>query len=184
VIFLGHGRSNKLYGAKGNSSHSIEFASEQAVYEHPEHFYSNDDFINEQNIGVFRGKKVFCLACNSNENLAKYALKNGVRTFLGFGDIPTSQEEFEKKDIHASEYLVKLMKTEVSYITKVSLAWGIEHSYDFRRLVEFTCFLTSQRITSLLHNAYRQQDKRLLAGILYRFKKEMTVYGDPTARLT
>src|SRR5258708_26395188 len=45
IIFLGHGRSDTLYGAKGD-----EYAasvSEEAIAESPERFYYNDNFINE-----------------------------------------------------------------------------------------------------------------------------------------
>ncbi len=92
IIFLGHGRSDALYGSKGDEySPSLEW---EEIAAFPDLYYFNESFISKSNADVFYEKKVFCLACNSNNKIAEYAIDKGAISFLGFGDIPTSSEEF------------------------------------------------------------------------------------------
>src|SRR5205085_3830294 len=112
IIFFGHGRTDKLYGSKGESFESGEFVSQEAKEQNPEAYYYNDNFIHEGNVEVFAGKKIFCLACNSNNKIATLSMQKGARSFLGFGDIPTSINEFEEKKQRVTSELIGKMKAE------------------------------------------------------------------------
>jgi hypothetical protein len=114
VLFLGHGRSDRLYGANSNYSY---FPS--PLYEGIAD-YENDNFINCENLDVFCDRKVFCLSCNSADGLGKIAIEKGARVFIGFGDIPTDNEvlpELGKR----MPLLIARCKGEVNWIVKTSL---------------------------------------------------------------
>lgn len=181
IIFLGHGRSDKLYGSKADKYSA--FVSEDAVIECPELYYYNDNFINEKNISVFKGKKVFCLACNSREKLAQFALEKGVTSFLGFGDIPTSLSEFEEKEEKVTNDVVVKMKTELNYIIKKSLSLSIAKGLTFEGLLSHIQFITQQRLTDVLTNQKSFKERYVFADFLYYLKNEIQIMGDRNAKL-
>lgn len=183
IIFLGHGRTDRLYGSKGNLFGEIDFASSDAIDENPELFYYNDNFINESNINVFEGKKVFCLACNSNNRIAQFAIENGATSFLGFGDIPTSKNEFEEKKEIVSKNFIKRMKAELNYIVKTCLAIGLRKGLTFEELLNYIQFLTNQRLANIIMNEKHFKERYLLADYLYYFKKEAVVLGAKKSKL-
>lgn len=181
IIFLGHGRTDRLLGSRTDKAISI--ISESARMESPEEYYNNEDFINEKNIMVFKNKKVFCLACNSNNKISDFAIQNGTITFLGFGDIPTSIGEFEDRGKSVSLDMIKLLKTEINYIVKKSIVYAIKNKYTFTQLSDIINFITNQRITNTLINKKWLKERYLLADYLYFFKKEIKVKGDKTIKL-
>jgi hypothetical protein len=176
IIFLGHGRSDKLYGAKGKKYGSL--VSFEATLEYPDEYYYNDDFINIDNIDIFSGKKVFCLSCNSNEKLAHYALDKGAILFLGFGDIPTSRGEMTDRNGDVSNELIIKIKTELNYIIKTSLFYGIRMKFTFQELLNLIKFITSQRIAEVKINQKYFKERNTLSDILYCVKKETIIYGN------
>jgi hypothetical protein len=181
IIFLGHGRSDKLFGSKANEYSPL--VSLDAMEEFPEKYYYNENFINENNIEVFAGKKVFCLACNSNDKIAKDAIDKGANTFLGFGDIPTSTDEFQEMHENISTDLVRMMKTELVYIIKICLTIGIKNKLTFERLLNLIHFVTNQRLTDILINKKHFKDRYILADNLYYFKKNAIIRGEETLKL-
>lgn len=213
VIFMGHGRSNKLYGSKGDLFESADFESSTAFEENPELFYNNDKFITEENVDVFSGKKVFCLACNSNESIAKEAIKKGAKSFFSFGDIPTSKEEFkgyekamsrfenvdedlgffnldfeeiekERKILNIKyDVIVEKIQIELIYIIKRSLEYSLQNSFTFEQLNNILHFITNQRITDILINQKSFEERHTLVDYLYYFKKEVIVYGNRNLKL-
>lgn len=175
IIFLGHGRSDKLYGGKGDLYEYKSLVSPDAIEEFPEKYYYNDQFINPSNYGVFTNKKIFCLACNSNQ-LGKRLIESGAESFIGFGDLPTSQAEFAEKGIAASDHLIASMKGEINYIVEHSLSHALSTNYDFEGLRNILQFITSQRIVSVLSTKVRY--RIALAFQLYSIKQEIVVLGD------
>ena len=179
VIFFGHGRTTKLYGSKGDLYSNLEFVSVEAKDEHPDKYYYNDNFINEDNVDVFAGKKVFCLTCNSNDKIATYALDKGAKTFLGFGNIPTSVSEFRDDGLAmVNNDIVKFMKTELNYIIKRSLELAIVDNYNFNQLKDIIHFITNQRIVYYLRVNKTLAIRRLLTDYLYQLKMDIKILGD------
>lgn len=181
IIFLGHGRSDKLYGAKGKKYNA--FVSPDSIQENPDEYYYNEDFINTENVSVFEGKKIFCLACNSNSKIAQTAVLKGAKSFLGFGDIPTSYGEFKEKGIEASTDLVIKLKSELNYIIKKSLFIGIDKDLSFEELLNVIKLITNQRLTDILINQKKFKERYILADYLYFFKKEAIVVGQKKLKL-
>ena len=183
VIFLGHGRSDKLHGSKGDLYESLEFASKEAIDESPDKFYYKPDFINAENVNVFKGKKVFCLACNSNEKIGRLAFECGSNSFFGFGDIPTSSGEFTDKGEKVGNEVVARMKAELCYIVKTSLVLCIKNEATFQGLKDALEFISNQRLADLLKSDKNFKERYLLADQLYYLKKDATIYGDRHARI-
>lgn len=183
IIFLGHGRTDKLYGSKGDLFGNIDFVSPEAIDENRDAYYYNDNFINEKNVGIFSGKKVFCLACNSNDKIAQFALDKGAKSFLGFGDIPTSIGEFEEKEEAVTDDIVIKMKTELNYIIKTSLVLSIAKGHTFEGLLNLIQFIATQRLTDVLVTQKQFKERLLLADYLYFLKRDATIIGDKNLKL-
>lgn len=175
IIFLGHGRSDSLYGSKGKYFESRDLASQDAISEHPELYYYKERFIDSSNYDIFRNKKLFCLACNSNL-LGKELLKSGVASFIGFGDLPTSKGEFEKEGVeNASLHLIAKMKGEITSIMKRSLVHAIEHNYNFQQLFDIIQFVIMQSISRL--SLTEDRFKIILIAQLQNISRNMKIYG-------
>lgn len=188
VIFLGHGRTDKLYGSKGDRFKNSDFVSQEAKCENPEAYYYNNDFINEGNAEIFAGKKVFCLACNSNNKIAGFAVTKGAKAFLGFGDIPTSSEEFIDDGIDNRvgqniETLSAFMKKELNYIIKTSLALGIAQNSTLEKLLGFIQFISNQRLADILINQKHLKERFILADYIYYLKKGAAVFGQKNIKI-
>lgn len=175
VIFLGHGRSDSLYGANNYQralDSSYDFEGE----------YENDSFINRDNISVFSGKKIFCLSCNSAEKLGRLAYQNGAKAFIGFGDIPTDDISIPEIG-RRLRFLTARFKGEVSWIVKSSLVYSIKNNYDFFQLISLVRLLTNKRINEIIITHKNLRERRLLADYLYNFKNEMELFGDGKEKL-
>jgi hypothetical protein len=183
IIFLGHGRTDALHGGKGELYNNAEFVSREAKDENPDAYYYNDNFINESNSVVFRNKKVFCLSCNSNDKIAKFSVDHGAKSFLGFGDIPTSMSEFEDKEEKVTNDLVVKMKTELNYIIKTSLSMSIQRGLTFEGLLNHIQFITNQRMTDILVNQKSFKERNKLADYLFYLKREATIIGEKRLKL-
>jgi len=181
IIFLGHGRSNKLYGGKSDKYEAM--VSIEARLESPADFYYNENFINEDNIEVFNDKKVFCLSCDSNNKFADLAIENGAVTFFGFGDIPTSQGGFLERGMTVSADLVNHLKGELNYIIKRSLAYCIKKNLSFRDLLNTIHFITNQEISSILFDSKSFKHRFTLVDYLYYLKKEIKIKGNKDSKL-
>lgn len=187
ILFMGHGRSNFLYGAKGTSFGNA-FVSEEAKKEHPENYFHKEVFINFGNIDVFKNKKVFCLTCNSNEKIGKEAIKKGAKVFLGFGDLPTSIDELkeqgaENKPGISLASIERVLKTEINYIVKKSIAISVKKNQTFEQLFDLIRFMTNQRISYYLVDQKKVSERKLIANYLYDFKQGVVVYGNEKEKL-
>lgn len=183
IIFLGHGKSNSLYGSKGKYYENKDAVSKDAIIENPHLYYYDESFINETNIQIFKNKNIFCLACNSNEKIGNLAIEYGANTFLGFGDIPTSVSEFKEKYKSVSNDLVRYMKSEINYIIKKSLYIGIRDNLSFEELNNYITFITNQRISDILINHKKNADRYKLTDNLYLFKSQIKIFGNKKNKL-
>jgi len=188
IIFLGHGRTDKLYGAKGDLFNSSDFTSTEAKNENLSAYYYNDNFINENNVEIFKQKKVFCLACNSNNKIAALAMDKGAKFFLGFGDIPTSPAEFIEHEVlnkvgQNISTISSLMRKELNYIIKKSLFLSIQKKTTSRDLLSYIHFIANQRLADLLVNQKNYKERYVLADYIYFLKKGAKILGDSNLSL-
>jgi hypothetical protein len=183
IIFLGHGRSDRLYGSKGDLYESLEFVSPEAINEDPSNFYYNDNFINETNIDIFKGKKIFCLSCNSKDKIGQLAIDKGTKSFFGFGDSPTSIAEFNQSGEDVGNNFIASIKNEINYIIKISLTYSITNNYSFQELLNILRFITNQRLSDTLMSAKKIKKRHLLADFLYYLKSDASIIGERNIKL-
>jgi len=186
LLFMGHGKSNCLYGAKGDYYGTLE--NELVKSEEPDKYFYEDNFINEQNLSVFNEKKIIALSCNSNAQIGRKSVENGAKVFLGFGDLPTSIEELKEQGEESKSgvslgKIEQALKTEINDIIKKSIGIGIRKKYNFSELVDLIHFVTNQKISHYLVNQKKISERKLIANYLYTFKKEIKVYGNGKEKL-
>jgi len=182
IIFMGHGSSIALHGSKGD-----EFSPNvgwEEIAEFPELYFYKESFISKSNIEVFKTKKVFCLSCNSNKEIANQAFENGVKTFFGFGNIPSSKEEFIiEGETLADDDLVSKMKSELSFVITTSLTYCMLKGFSFKKLKNVIEFSINKKIAEYLIENKDYDGRYILANYLFRLKKGMMIFGDKDAKL-
>lgn len=181
ILFMGHGRSNCLFGAIADEGEAM--VSNEARLESPDRYYKNENFISFDNIHEFTGKKIVCLTCNSNAQIGREAVSKGAKVLLGFGDLPTSIEELKElgengKKGMSLERIEQALKTEINYIIKTSIRIGILKGHTFRQLVNLINIITNQRITFYLVDQKKVKERKQIANYLYTFKREIKIHGN------
>lgn len=185
ILFMGHGKSNCLYGAKGDYFGTLE--NEEVKIESPEKYFYLEDFINKANLQVFNEKKVISLSCRSNEYIGRISIESGAKVFMGFGDLPTSKAELilqgegNKSGISLST-IEGALKTEINYIMKKSIHIGILKRKSFSQLLDLIYFITNQKICYYLTQK-KMSERKLIANYLYNFKNEIRIYGNKDEKL-
>jgi hypothetical protein len=174
ILFLGHGHTDKLFGAKSDSFNRIN--------------YNNDNFINESNIDIFNEKKVICFSCNSREKIAKVAVDKGATVFLGFGDIPSSHNEFNERGYFVGKKAINDIKGILNNIIKYGIYYSLKNNYSFEQLANIIKLITNKKISELLIIKKKKMKKNklrnlILAEILFHFKNEITICGDKNIKL-
>ena len=174
ILFLGHGRSDCLFGA---SSYRRAFVG--STFDERED-YENENFINRTNINVFKGKRVFCLSCNSAEKLGRWAVQEGARVFIGCGRVPTDDSEVLVEIGKPLPLLIARFKGELNWIVKNSIIYSIENNHNFYQLRDTLRLLTHIRINRIILKHRNLRKRRLLADYLYHFMDDITLAGEGT----
>lgn len=130
------------------------------------------------NIEVFKGKNVFCLACNSRD-LGPYAIKSGALVFIGFGDIPFYiTENFKEDKIGAA------VKRELSAIVSNSLIIAIENNHSFNKLSNHLMLSFDKKIFELLKDKTSgTKIRKEVARVLSRVKNGITMFGNGNLKI-
>jgi hypothetical protein len=153
IFFLGHGMSTCLYAS----------------------ILDNVELFNKENITLLEGKRLFLLACNSDQFITKFKLADAV----GFGFLPTSEEDIErtkqyhKLDISMTGILdVECFKTAlVQCLINTLSRETMDDPYLFREKMLFnTCSEIVDCLTNKISTNYR-----IVADELYYMYKDMIV---------
>ncbi len=132
LIFLCHALDKSIRGC--NIVHSAFGRS------HKE--YSYGALISpSKNLKVFDGKSVFCLACNSKE-IGPYAIDNGAKVYLGFGNIP-----FFLRENFKVERVTNTVKKELATVIYQSLKYALATNSTFNELSQMIQIGFDQRIS-------------------------------------
>lgn len=173
VVFMGHGREEYLFGACGK--HGNDFTTGEFV---GDDFFNHQNFINGENINVFRNKVFVCFSCFSNrktnKSLSSHAINNGVKTFVGFGDMPT--DYFRGCPYTRTE--LQIYKGLLSRILKRALYLVVDGNGTVVQFVELLTLLTTQEMQAIMFSRYRAKKKSQLLKLLYDFKNEIRIFGD------
>ncbi len=173
IIFLGHGCSSALYGARGRYYNAFCEIIEDSD---PELYGFIDYFLEEDTYSVFSGKKCICYGCKTAD-LGKHLVEAGAISILGFGAIPTSQEEYEDFHIsNAHRLLVSHTKGAVTSFLKHGIVSAINNSATFAELARTLEFEIQREIDKALSSRFRF--KKELVDTLHTIKREIRVLGE------
>lgn len=153
IFFLGHGMSTCLYAS----------------------ITDNIKLIDENNISLLAGKRLFLLACDSNQFIDKYKIANSI----GFGFLPTSLDDarsarnfhhIPKENLTSEDVSVYKKSLVTIFINTLSK----ETMKDLSLLKERLLFNTSMEIVDCLINR-KCPNKRIVADELYYVYKDARV---------
>lgn len=172
IVFIGHGRSDALYGSKGKYFESRDSVSSEAISQNDD-FYVDNEFVYNNNYHLFKHKTVLCFACKSIY-LAKLFWDNGAVSILGFDDIPTS--EVELFDIYKKKYSKHVVNTifgciDIAIIQSIMLAKSINNC-DFASLEKIIKYEIQKQIVSILSKkiVFSHTVSNILADIMINVK--------------
>lgn len=153
VFFLGHGMSTCLYAS----------------------ILDNVELFNKENISLLEGKRLFLLACNSNQFIDKFKLNDAI----GFGFLPTSKEDIERtKQYHKLDIsmtgILDVECFQTALVQCLTNTLSEETMNDFCILKERLLFNTSKEIVDCLVNK-KSTKYRIVADELYYLYKDMVV---------
>jgi len=186
IIFMGHGRSDRLFGSC--SKESSDFISSEAM-QYNELFFKNEDFIHIDNINAFKNKIFFSFSCNSNRNdknsLGRNAIQNGVKSFIGFGDIPTDYIDIwpikkpkKKSDEIFPKRAIAIYKGIIIKIIKQCLFVSIKNNYTVQGLVDLMKIQTNKEIQNMILSKNKNRHKKNIVEKLFEFKSEIIILGN------
>lgn len=174
IIFLGHGRSDALYGAQ--ATHYTAFAPNPMDEIDAELFnYYDEHFIDKTTYSLFKGKKFIAYGCKTS-SLAKKLLDAGATVMLGFGAIPTSKEEFKDMHIDAPNILVAHMKGAITRILKNGIPRAIINQNSFAGLYRILEYEFQREIEQALASRFRFKED--LVNTLFKVKRDIWIEGD------
>ncbi len=161
IVFLGHGSSKQLVGARGES-------------------FVEETFIDQYNLKTLSNRNVLFLSCRSADFLKD---KTYLKCAIGFGDIPTESEEIEMlqriNNIYDNvlEETLERFKTLLCDIIKESIldvcVFNESPLFLFNRI---KLRINKQIFVTLLNR--NDEQSRKLSYLLYVMKKEIRIYGD------
>lgn len=150
LFFLGHGMSTCLYAS----------------------IVDNVELFNEDNIEFLNGKKLFLLACNSNQFIKKFNLINAI----GFGFLPTNDDDIEQKRCYHNIDISNTNIIDIECFNKALVQIFIETISretinDFHLFQERLLLNVSKNIVSCLLNK-ESRNYRIVADELYYVYKD------------
>lgn len=182
IIFLGHARSDALYGAKGKY-YKNPFAPNPNEDSNPEDYeYYDENFIDSSSFHLLKGKKMICYGCKTKK-LAEHLYRSGALVIYGFGVIPTSMEEFKIfHEPQVSNLLISYMKGSITRILKRGICLSLSNPKNsFADLYKILEFEFQREIEYALTSNFRL--KFNLVNVLHIVKREMGVIGDISCKL-
>jgi hypothetical protein len=181
ILFMGHGRTDCLFGSCNKKSQDFITETEDAI-RNPE-FYKNEHFIHSENIVKFKDKIFFSFSCLSNrddpKSLARNAINNGVKSFVGFGNIPT--DYIKEKNIPLKA--IAVYKGIISKVMKISLSTSIKNNYTVEEMISLIKVLTTKEIQKIILSSYKNRHKGIIIETLFLFKQEIMIFGNRHEKL-
>ena len=182
IVFMGHGRSDALFGARGKYYYHADYADNRDLEEFPEDYYNDESFIDETTYRLFAGRKAVIFACVSSE-LGDRLVHAGAKAVLGFGKLPTTVAEFED-DWHY-ENVNTHVASAMSGILDVSFCRAlmrvVRYDGNFADLAYSIKDEIHWHIAMLLYS--KAKYRFMLADVLSSIEKSIVVLGDSSVQL-
>lgn len=177
VVFLGHGRSDALFGSKGKKWNAEAFVSSDAKYEDLISFYNDENFVDNSCYSLFKNKTLICFTCNS-ATLANALLQNNAVSILGFDNIPSTREEIEEqcRITAPNSHLISSLNGCIN----VAMLQCLSYSYDRKlELGEMEQLLKTEfQLAIMKALSSKARYRYQLADILTTIRKGIKVVGD------
>jgi len=160
ILFLGHGNSTHLMGAKSQN-------------------YSCDTFINRDELLLFKSKTVLSFSCKSSDYLR--FVKDF--SYIGFDDIPSDMTEVVgarelEHDIYPDvneDVINEFRKIMVRIVANSVYDW-IESDYDIERLYNRLKIRIDKEIVGLLNGSDKNKFRIATVGLLNKLKRDMRYF--------
>lgn len=181
VVFMGHGRSDALFGSRGRLFDAI--GGDDALDKESEDYYNDEHFIDESNYGIFAGKNIVAFACES-VLLARCLIDAGAKVVVGLGKMPTSKMELEQ-DAHISEGISNAMIAYINGALNVSFRNALYMVYKMQgEIADIAIYFKMEirrQVSLLLHS--KAKYRYSTATVLYDIAKTVKVIGDKTVKI-
>lgn len=155
IFFLGHGKSDRLYGVMSES---------------------NEAFVSSDEMSIFNGQNLFTLACQSSELLKSTFKKTEINHSIGFGYLPTTDEEVLKirnmrnKNISSAE-IEQFKSIIVSCVSESVIEMHCKNeSFDY--LNSYLRLLLHQE----MNNSVLDQNESGVANLIYQMCYQMRYF--------
>ncbi len=175
IIFMGHGRSDALFGSRGKMFNIM--GGDNAKDRDTDDIYNDESFVDESNYGLFAGKSVVCFTCESDE-LGKKLMESGAKAIVGFGKMPSSKIELEQ-DAHV-KYSTKTMVAYINGALNVAFREAVLRAHRMKGVIEDVAIYFKmemrRQVSLLLHS--KAKYRYCMANVLYDIARTVTVMGD------
>lgn len=150
IFFLGHGMSTCLYAS----------------------ILDNVELFNKNNVSLLEDKRLFLLACDSNQFITKFKITDAI----GFGFLPTSEDDVKNRKLHKMD-ISRTGILDVEYFNNALVrcltnTLSKETIEDFHLFKERMIFNTSKEIVDCLENK-ECTSYRIVADELYYLYKDV-----------
>jgi hypothetical protein len=161
IVFMGHGSSNKLSGARDEN-------------------YSREYLISSIEIKKLPKKNWVFFSCNSNELVKNCS--STIESGIGFGYLPTDIDEIRgireldsKAYLNVTEEIIDGFKQSINWIISESIIRFVEKNLTFFELFYLLRILVTRRMLDILKDpkspSLKEQTK-----LLFDMKNEMAIY--------
>ena len=180
IVFMGHGRSDALFGSRGNLFNVA--GAEDIMDIETDDYYNDERFIDESTYHLLAGKSIVCFACES-DLLAKKLVEAGAVAVVGFGKMPTSRLELEQ-DAHiigVSDRMVAYINGALNVAFREAILMTHKMQGCIADIAVYFKMEIRRQVSLLLHSKARFRYS--MANVLYDIAKTVVVLGDKTIRV-
>ena len=180
IVFMGHGRSDALYGSRGKSFDVT--GGEEALDKSSEDYYNDEHFIDATSYKLLKGKNIVCFSCESYL-LAKKLVEAGANAVVGFGKMPTSKQELEQ-DAHietVSDKMVAYINGALNVAFRDAVFKTHKMHGEIADVAVYFKMEIKRQISLLLHS--KAKYRKSMATVLYNIAKSVKVEGDKTVKV-
>ena len=153
IIFIGHGRDNRLYGLFDESF---------------------TPFIESNKMWVFNEKNLFALACESTHLLTYCFHRTSISHSIGFGNLPTSTEEVDEikkiKHLNITDDDIDEFKSIIVEVASLSIIKFYKESLCFSHIYKHLRLLLNKK----MNNVVLVSKNRNVAELIFQMLADMS----------
>ena len=164
VVVLAHGGSDYIRGGEYMSRLTGEIVEVEK-------------FVTRQDLGVFSGKVVFCLSCDSNQ-LAQAVVGSGAIAFVGFDEVPFDRFDASGSPI-GSHVLVKHCQALIAEAVQATLDRFIAGRASLEESVDYLRLWIAQKAVNYVRQMGRKgvKERKEVAALFLKVKSGVKVHG-------